>query len=97
MSVKTEYYDVIRKPIITEKATLASEAGAVVFEVARDSNKPKIKDKAKKNLISSLQAVVTSLTLRCDGLKRPYSSKKSIWTGIKKIGISQSPCWEKYL
>ena len=27
-------YDVIRKPIITEKATMASEANAVVFEVA---------------------------------------------------------------
>ena len=40
MSSKTEYYDVIRKPIVTEKATMASEAGAVVFEVSMDSNKP---------------------------------------------------------
>ena len=38
MSVKAELYDVIRKPIITEKATMASEKGAVVFEVAIDSN-----------------------------------------------------------
>ena len=36
-------YDVIRKPIITEKATMASEAGAVVFEVSIDANKPQIK------------------------------------------------------
>ena len=28
MSVKPEHYDLIRKPIITEKATLASEHGA---------------------------------------------------------------------
>ena len=42
MSSKTEYYDVIRKPIVTEKATMASEAGAVVFEVSMDSNKPLI-------------------------------------------------------
>ena len=35
MNAKAEHYDVIRKPIITEKATMASEAnGAVVFEVA---------------------------------------------------------------
>ena len=40
MSVKAEHYDVIRKPVITEKATMASEAGAVVFEVDIDSNKP---------------------------------------------------------
>ncbi|MEL0286802.1 MAG: 50S ribosomal protein L23, partial [Paracoccaceae bacterium] len=44
MSVKAEHYDVIRKPIITEKATLASENGAIVFEVAHDSNKPQIKE-----------------------------------------------------
>ena len=40
MSTKAEHYDVIRKPIITEKATRVSEANAVVFEVAIDSNKP---------------------------------------------------------
>ena len=39
MSAKAEHYDVIRKPIITEKTTMASEAGAVVFEVAIDSTK----------------------------------------------------------
>ena len=44
MSVKAEHYDVIRKPIITEKATMASESGAVVFEVAVESNKPQIKE-----------------------------------------------------
>ena len=37
MSVKPELYDVIRKPIVTEKATMASESGAVVFEVAIES------------------------------------------------------------
>ncbi|NCW15765.1 MAG: 50S ribosomal protein L23 [Rhodobacteraceae bacterium] len=47
MSVKAEHYDVIRKPIITEKATLASENGAIVFEVAHDSNKPQIKEAVK--------------------------------------------------
>ena len=31
-------YDIIRRPIITEKATLASEVGGVVFEVAMKSN-----------------------------------------------------------
>mgnify|MGYP003146467118 CR=1 FL=1 len=44
MSAKHEHYDVIRKPIITEKATMASEHNAVVFEVAIDSNKPMIKE-----------------------------------------------------
>ncbi len=32
MSVTPEQYDLIRRPIITEKATLASECGAGVIE-----------------------------------------------------------------
>ena len=43
MSAKAEQYDVIRRPIITEKATLVSEAGGIVFEVAMDATKPQIK------------------------------------------------------
>ena len=44
MSAKPEHYDLIKKPIITEKATMASEAGAVVFQVAMDATKPQIKE-----------------------------------------------------
>lgn len=43
MSATPEQYDIIRRPVITEKATMASEAGAVVFEVAPDATKPQIK------------------------------------------------------
>jgi predicted hotdog family 3-hydroxylacyl-ACP dehydratase len=50
MSAQAKHYDVIRKPIITEKATMASEANAVVFEVAIDANKPQIKDAVRSDL-----------------------------------------------
>jgi large subunit ribosomal protein L23 len=43
MSVDVEFYDLLRKPIITEKATNASENGAVVFEVSMNATKPAIK------------------------------------------------------
>ena len=33
-----EHYDIIRRPVITEKATLASESNAVVFEVAPEAH-----------------------------------------------------------
>jgi len=36
-------YDVILSPAITEKATMASEHGQVVFNVARWASKPEIK------------------------------------------------------
>jgi large subunit ribosomal protein L23 len=36
-------YDVILSPVITEKATAASENNQVVFKVRRDATKPEIK------------------------------------------------------
>ena len=62
MSTKAELYDVIRKPIITEKATMASEANAVVFEVAIDANKPQIKEAVETLFNVKVKAVNTSVT-----------------------------------
>jgi len=62
MSNKAELYDVIRRPIITEKATMASENGAVVFEVAIDSNKPQIKEAVESLFNVKVKAVNTSIT-----------------------------------
>ena len=39
----TRHYDVIVSPVITEKATLASEQNKVVFKVHKDATKPQIK------------------------------------------------------
>ena len=62
MSAKAELYDVIRKPVITEKATMASENGAVVFEVSIDSNKPQIKEAVEALFGVKVKAVNTSIT-----------------------------------
>ncbi|QDY68299.1 50S ribosomal protein L23 [Qingshengfaniella alkalisoli] len=62
MSAKAEHYDVIRKPVITEKATLASEANAVVFEVAPDANKPQIKEAVEALFNVKVKAVNTTIT-----------------------------------
>ena len=62
MSVKPEHYDIIRKPIVTEKTTMASEAGAVVFEVAIDSNKPSIKEAVESLFGVKVKAVNTMIT-----------------------------------
>ena len=43
MSLYNNFYDLLRRPIITEKATNASESGAVVFEVSMNATKPEIK------------------------------------------------------
>jgi len=62
MSAKAEHYDVIRKPVITEKATMASENGAVVFEVAMDANKPAIKEAVENLFGVKVKAVNTTIT-----------------------------------
>ncbi|MXQ06220.1 50S ribosomal protein L23 [Alphaproteobacteria bacterium GH1-50] len=62
MSAKAEHYDVIRKPIITEKSTMASENGAVVFEVAMDANKPAIKEAVEGLFGVKVKAVNTTIT-----------------------------------
>ena len=62
MSAKADHYDVIRRPIITEKATLASEANAVVFEVAMDANKPEIKGAVESLFGVKVKAVNTTIS-----------------------------------
>ncbi len=62
MSTKTEHYDVIRKPVITEKATMASDANAVVFEVAMNAAKPQIKEAIESLFGVKVKAVNTTVT-----------------------------------
>ena len=61
MSTEAKHYDVVRKPIITEKATMASENGAVVFEVAIDANKPAIKEAVESLFGVKVKAVNTTI------------------------------------
>ena len=52
----------VRKPVITERATLASEQNAVVFEVAIDANKPQIKAAVEELFGVKVKAVNTAIT-----------------------------------
>ena len=62
MSAQAKHYDVIRKPIITEKSTMASENGAVVFEVDIEANKPQIKEAVEALFGVKVKAVNTTIT-----------------------------------
>jgi len=42
------HYDVILSPVITEKATMASEHNKVMFRVAKHATKPQIKEAVEK-------------------------------------------------
>ncbi|HTR12322.1 MAG TPA: 50S ribosomal protein L23 [Roseiarcus sp.] len=53
------HYDTIVAPIITEKATIASENNQVVFRVARNATKPQIKAAIEKLFDVKVTAVNT--------------------------------------
>ena len=54
-----QYYDVIRAPVITEKATLASENNQIVFRVAIDADKKVIKEAVEALFDVKVKAVNT--------------------------------------
>ncbi|MEC8094101.1 MAG: 50S ribosomal protein L23, partial [Pseudomonadota bacterium] len=54
-----QYYDVIRAPVITEKATIASENNQIVFRVAIDADKKVIKEAVEALFDVKVKAVNT--------------------------------------
>jgi large subunit ribosomal protein L23 len=53
------HYDVILAPVITEKATLASEHNQVIFKVARNATKPQIKEAIERLFDVKVKSVNT--------------------------------------
>ena len=53
------HYDVILAPVITEKATSASEHSKVVFKVASHATKPQIKEAVEKLFDVKVKSVNT--------------------------------------
>jgi large subunit ribosomal protein L23 len=88
MSAKAEHYDVIRKPVITEKATMTSEHGAVVFEVAMDSNKPQIKEAVEALFGVKVKAVNTTIT---KGKIKRFRGQLGKRKNVKKAYVTLEP------
>jgi large subunit ribosomal protein L23 len=55
----TRHYDVIVSPVITEKATMASEQNKVVFKVRKDATKPQIKAAVERLFDVKVESVNT--------------------------------------
>ncbi len=85
MSTKPEHYDVIRKPIITEKATMASEHGAVVFEVAMSAAKPAIREAVETLFNVKVKAVNTSIT---KGKSKRFRGRPGRRNDVKKAYVT---------
>ena len=85
MSVKPELYDLIRKPIITEKATMASEHGGVVFEVSMDATKPEIKKAVEALFNVKVKAVNTTIT---KGKVKKFKGRPGRRRDVKKAYVT---------
>jgi large subunit ribosomal protein L23 len=53
------HYDIILSPVITEKATIASEFNKVTFKVASTATKPQIKEAVEKLFDVKVKSVNT--------------------------------------
>ena len=85
MAAKPQHYDVIRKPVITEKATMASETGAVVFEVSMDASKPQIKEAVEWVFGVKVKAVNTTIT---KGKVKRFRGIRGVRKDVKKAYVT---------
>jgi large subunit ribosomal protein L23 len=85
MSAKPEHYDIIRRPIITEKATMASEHNAVVFEVAKAATKPAIREAVETLFGVKVKAVNT---LRTEGKLKRFKGRPGRRNETKKAYVT---------
>ena len=82
---KFSNYDVIRSPIVTEKSTMASEHGQVVFEVAIDATKTQIKEAVEALFSVKVKAVNT--LVRKGKVKR-FRNVKGVRNDVKKAIVT---------
>jgi large subunit ribosomal protein L23 len=78
---KFSNYDIIRSPVVTEKSTLSSEHGQVVFDVAIDATKPQIKA-AVEGLFSVKVKAVNTLVRK--GKVKRFRNVKGVRNDVKK-------------
>jgi len=80
-----KYYDVIRQPVITEKATLASENNQVIFKVALDADKATIKEAVEALFEVKVKAVNT---LRRKGKVKRFRGIRGKQNDIKQAIVT---------
>ena len=88
MSPDPRHYDIIIAPVITEKATVASERNQVIFKVARNATKPQIKEAVEKLFDVKVKSVNTLIRKgKIKGFKGKYGeqsdTKKAIVTLVE--------------
>ncbi|CAA0093279.1 50S ribosomal protein L23 [Starkeya nomas] len=85
MSLDPRHYDVIVSPVITEKATSASEHNKVVFKVALSATKPQIKEAVEKLFDVKVESVNTLVR---KGKTKFFRGRKGVQNDVKKAVVT---------
>ncbi len=79
------HYDLIVAPIITEKATLASEQNKVIFKVSRDATKPQIKAAIERLFDVKVESVNTILR---KGKRKTFKGTRGVQSDVKRAVVT---------
>ena len=82
---EVELYDVILAPVITEKATMASEHNQVVFKVRKAATKPQIQEAVERLFNVKVKAVNT---LNREGKRKRFRGHMGKQNDTKKAIIT---------
>lgn len=83
--IDPRHYDIIRSPVITEKATIASEQSKVLFRVAMDATKEQIKQAVEKLFNVKVTAVNTLVT---KGKVKRFKGRLGQRSDVKKAVVT---------
>jgi large subunit ribosomal protein L23 len=81
-------YDVVRSPVITEKATALSEFSQMVFRVAQSATKPEIKA-AVEGLFGVKVLAVNTLVVK--GKTKRFKGRPGQRSDVKKAVVKLAP------
>ena len=84
-ALDARHYDVIRSPVITEKATALTEQSKVVFRVAPDATKPQIKEAVERLFDVKVKSVNTLVT---KGKKKLFKGVRGQRSDVKKAVVT---------
>jgi len=79
------HYDIILSPVITEKATMASEHSQIMFKVAAHATKPQIKEAVEKLFDVKVKGVNTLIR---KGKVRNFRGKRGMLSDVKKAVVT---------
>ena len=82
-------YDVLKRPLVTEKTTMQSEVGQYTFQVDRRANKMQVKDAVETAFsVSVLSVRIVNIPAKRGRYGRTTVVKKPAW---KKAVVTLAP------